>query len=318
MPEGLEDLIVGDGAQLYKRVRESEKWMDATILRKYAEYRETRLHPRTYMNCVSLAPGSQVGARCRKLRIWVSNTAKNQPWEEREMDESAFDFNSGIDSTYKVTIQGRLIDDSEEERLWEELGEIYPERYLSEQSTDDASDDEKDAEDGQTDAEDAKDATAHGEANRESAPDTDPEETKTIRPPAPCFSSFFKKISVEYDRPKELQPDGFVAVEWKKPDGSLRNARNASSQAEFDDLHFERKGDENMNVTIKLYRDESPETYKLDYWLAKICDSKQATREEVNYAVWEYIKYWGLPRDEATRKITCDDWFRNVSSCSEL
>jgi len=49
------------------------------------------------------------------LRIFVSNTAKDQPWQvsDRPLDENAFDFDTGQIPTFRVKIEGRLLDDEE-------------------------------------------------------------------------------------------------------------------------------------------------------------------------------------------------------------
>jgi len=49
------------------------------------------------------------------MRIFVSNTAKDQPWQvsDRPLDENAFDFDTGQIPTFRVKIEGKLLDDEE-------------------------------------------------------------------------------------------------------------------------------------------------------------------------------------------------------------
>jgi SWI/SNF-related matrix-associated actin-dependent regulator of chromatin subfamily D len=49
------------------------------------------------------------------MRIFVSNTAKDQPWQvsDRPLDENAFDFDTGQIATFRVRIEGVLLDDEE-------------------------------------------------------------------------------------------------------------------------------------------------------------------------------------------------------------
>ena len=304
-PEGVDELIIGDNAKIYRRQREQEKEMDAIILRTYARYRELVKQPRTQLCCLGQEPGAFVKLRQRTLRISIFNTAKNQPWESKELDDGAFDFNSGVDSTYRVTIRGTMLpSDDKEEAMWKSLEEGIEERYK-----DDASDQEE------LSPEEAKEyefSAAYRDENGEMHWEKT-RKKKPIRPKDPKLSQLFKRIFVEYERPKELQPDGFKAVEWTKPEGLPAGLKNLPRAADFGDLNFERKGDENMNVTINLFRDEQPEYFKLSKELEEICMSTEATREEIVWGLWEYIKYFELPRDDENRRITCDENFKNVS-----
>jgi SWI/SNF-related matrix-associated actin-dependent regulator of chromatin subfamily D len=82
--------------------------------------------------------------------------------------------------------------------------------------------------------------------------------------------------------------------------------------ADFDEFTFKRNGDENMNITINLYRHEDPERYELSPDLAEIVDMHEATRQEAVMAVWEYIKLMNLQEDEEKRNFRCDDLLRKV------
>ncbi|KAA8565913.1 hypothetical protein EYC84_009724 [Monilinia fructicola] len=54
--------------------------------------------------------------RHRTLRIWISNTVEDQPWQsDNTLDVDAFDFSTNMDSSFRVRIEGRLLDDDEED-----------------------------------------------------------------------------------------------------------------------------------------------------------------------------------------------------------
>src|SRR5579862_8529805 len=110
------------------------------------------------------------------MRIWVSNTAENQPWQANSLDENAFDFSTGIEATYKVRIEGRLLDDEDDKDL-------------------------SDAEDSEDETEKDEDAMDEDNAEPKS-------KAKARPPPQPRkkLPHFFKSISVEFDRSKTLQP----------------------------------------------------------------------------------------------------------------
>ena len=128
------------------------------------------------------------------------------------------------------------------------------------------------------------------------------------------FSHFFKAFTVDFDRGRG-QTGADVNVEWKKPDRAPASS-NLPAAADFDELTFKRSGDENMNITINLYRDESPpnERFELSPELAEIVDMKEGTRPEIIMGLWEYIKLMGLQEDEEKRNFRCDELLRMVSS----
>ena len=264
IPDGIEDSIVGNGVQEYKRLREVERRLDATMMRKRLELQEH---------------GVRSTHRTKKLRIWISNTAENQPWQGKELDENAFDFNSGAEATYKVQIVGKLLDDEDD---------------LKVQNTE----------------KETNGAGSDPEASQEGKDNSSQKATET-EPSQPRFSQFFKSISIELDRAKALQQDASNMIEWKKPTVAP-NAQPLPTSADFDSLQFERKSDENINCTINLYRDERPERFALTKELSEVVEGDDATREQVMTAMWMYIKAQGLQRDEEKRLIQCDDVLRAV------
>jgi SWI/SNF-related matrix-associated actin-dependent regulator of chromatin subfamily D len=111
---------------------------------------------------------------------------------------------------------------------------------------------------------------------------------------------------VEFEKAKGMPTEAMTQIEWKKQAGA----------ADFDCLEFERKGDENLNVTINLVRDEVPERFRLSQALSQTLDAEEADRAEVVMGIWEYVKAQNLQEDEEKRSVRCDDRLRQVS-CSQ-
>ena len=286
MPENVEKLIIGDGVQQYKRLRAVERRLDAVMMRKYLDMGD------------SVDGRSGFSARQssrKKLKLWISNTAENQPWQENGMGESTFDFHMGEEASYKVRIQGQLIDDDDQEE-----------------------DEEEDEDKGQK-AEDSssRPGTAEG-------PDGEKKEGKKEPPSLPGhprlrsqertkLSHFFKSITVDFHRDKNLQPEQMTQIEWKK---ATSNTGVVNPATDFDSLEFDRKSDENINCTINLYWDEPPERerFLLDKPLSELLDTEVDDRASIIMHIWEYVKAMGLQHDENKRQIHCDDRMKAVRS----
>lgn len=103
LPDGIEDICIGDSVQRYRELQEVERQLDATMMRKKLEATDTVLHPPTH--------------RYGTMRIWISNTAENQPWQGGAGDGDGFDFDSGTNPTYRVKVQGRLLPDDTDRGL---------------------------------------------------------------------------------------------------------------------------------------------------------------------------------------------------------
>jgi SWI/SNF-related matrix-associated actin-dependent regulator of chromatin subfamily D len=213
--------------------------------------------------------------RYKTMAIHIRNSAENQPWQLGGLDEGAFDFSTGVEATYKVEMAGRMIDLSDDE---------------------DSDSDEE-------------------EENDPDAMDHDGTEKKTHKPkPAPKnMSHYFKAISVEFDRPRSLQPDGMASIEWKKPSFPV-NSSNPPPAADFSNFVFRRKGDENMNITISIFRDENPEVFTLSPELANLLDAKEETKAGAVMLIWEYAKLMNLLEDEEKRVFRCDKELKAVCS----
>lgn len=272
IPDGVEGIVIGDGVQRYRNLREVERRLDAVMMRKRLDMQDSMLRNQR---------------RLRTMHIWISNTANEQPWQQTGMDPENFDFGSESNATYRVKIEGRLLPDADE---------------LAEES--------KDTDNTETSAE--KDPDAMEQDGEDSAKKSTPSKPKAPSPlPRTKLSHFFKSITIDFDRPRSLQPDGFAQIEWKRPE-SRPGVPNLSPEANFDTLEFERKSDENINITINLVRDETPERYRLSRPLAELLDTEEADRAEVVMGIWTYVRTAGLQEDEESRHIHCDARMRAV------
>ncbi|KAH8730952.1 hypothetical protein GQ44DRAFT_606207 [Phaeosphaeriaceae sp. PMI808] len=248
IPDGVEDICIGDGVARYRELREVERTLDATMMRKKLDVMDSKHHTRA--------------SRYGTMRIWISNTVDNQPWQSSGIDADAFNFESDTNATYRVKIQGRLLDEPADEGL----------------------EDEEDSD---------KDADAMDEDG------ADAQESKLAVKPKP-FSQYFNSIVIDFDRAKSLQPDNFTQIEWKRPETST------AKDANFSEIEFERKGDENINITINLQRYQNPELFRLSKPLAELLDTDEEDRAGVLMGIWEYARSQHLQQDDDERKFACD------------
>ncbi|MCJ1364329.1 hypothetical protein MMC16_003439 [Acarospora aff. strigata] len=277
IPDGVEDIIIGEGVQQYKDLREVERHLDATMMRKRLDIQDSvNRESKSY----------------KTLRIWISNTAENQPWQARGLDENAFDFSTGLEATYRVKIEGRLLEDEDADS------------YLDKDS-----DDEEDVK-----ATGAKDADVM--EHDEEAPQSKTKDTTTAQP-RKKLSHFFKSITVDFDRTKSIQSDSAAMIEWKKSPVHP-NTTSLPPSADFDSLEFERKSDENLNCTISMVRDEDPERYLLSKELSELLDIQEATRGEIITGIWDYVSALGLQEDDEKRGVRCDERLRAVFRTDQL
>lgn len=269
IPEGVEDIIIGNGVQQYKRLREVERKLDAVMMRKRIEFHNAKR-------------GSF--SRDRILKIWVSNTVENQPWQGRSLETDIYDFIPEVEGIYRVKIEGRLMDE-------EALGS-------STESGNNANN--GDAAEHKEDILNAPDGETSGAAESTSG-----WRSKTK------LSHFFKAIAVDFGREKELQADNSPEVEWKKPAHGQNPVMPPA--ADFDCLEFERKSEENINCIIKFYRDEYPERFRLSEALAQVLDTDEADRDSIIFGIWDYVKARNLQPDEEKRLAQCDERLWAVS-----
>ncbi|KAL8781435.1 MAG: hypothetical protein Q9213_005986 [Squamulea squamosa] len=98
IPDGIEEFIIGDGVQQYKRLRDFERRLDATMMRKRLDMQESR---------------HQVTKRHKTMRIWISNTCESLPAQDSGLDP-IYDFSGSTMGLFRLKIEGRLLDDEDD------------------------------------------------------------------------------------------------------------------------------------------------------------------------------------------------------------
>ena len=110
-----------------------------------------------------------------------------------------------------------------------------------------------------------------------------------------------------------LQPDQYTSVTWKKtaPFSKVPPPKDA----DFDSLEFERKGDENINIIVKLVRDEVRERARFSKALADLIGVQEGDRASALQGVYSYIKANNLQEVEHAQQFICDNRMKAV--CGE-
>ena len=257
LPEGIEDVVIGEGVEQYKNMRELEKRLDAAVVRKRLDIQDSV---------------SKTVKKYRTMRIWISNTVENQPWQQQSgQDGSVVTGMSPGSGRFKVKIEGRLLDNN----------------------TDSAEfDDDEDDDDGD-EGENGKDGNDNNSKR-----------------PKQRFSHFFKSVTVDFDKPSMSRPEDFKPIVWNKP--LPASSTSLPPGSDFDSLEFSRPSQENLNVTISLVRDETPERFKLSKELADVLDVDEEDRSGIVLGIWDYIRAMDLQGDEEKRLVRCDDRLRAV------
>lgn len=260
IPDGIEDVVIGEGVQQYKNLRDIEKRMDAAVVRKRLDIQDSI---------------SRTVKKYRTMRIWITNTVENQPWQGAGSNPGS--------GRYKVRIEGRLLDEHNDPDSQDDEDNVQRDA-----SGDDAMDQDKDDENKSKDA--------------------------ATKKPSQRFSHFFKTVTVDFDKPASAVPDEVKPVTWSKPQ-SLPNATTPPQNAEFDSIQFTRASQENLNVTVSLVQDEAQERFKLSKELAEVLDVEEETRSGIVLGIWDYIRAMELQEDEEKRTVRCDHRLRSVSCC---
>lgn len=272
MPDGIEEVVIGEGVQQYKNLHDIEKRLDAAVVRKRLDIQDSI---------------SRTAKKYRTMRIWISNNAENQPWQGSEGDEAGAESGQdGLGSAgYRVKIEGRLLEEEEDREGF---------------SLDDGIEGDGDAmeQDGE-----------EGEKRKEKEKEKEEDSKRSKQ----RFSHFFKGVTVDFDKSSAVPQDETRAITWTKPQ-LAPSVTPIPPSADFDSLQFARSSQENLNVTISLVRDETPERYKLSKELAEVLDVEEETRSGIVLGLWDYIRAMGLQADEEKRLVRCDHRLRTVQS----
>lgn len=266
IPDGIEDVIIGEGVQQYKSLRDLEKRLDASIVRKRLDIQDSI---------------SKTVKKYRTMRIWISNTVENQPWQTGAGQNGAAPGSNPGSGRYKVRIEGRLLDDD------------------TDPTAPDHSEDE------------GENAEENGDTMEHDGQDAEKAKKPAAKRPKQRFSHFFKSITIDFDKSPSSNPEETKTISWTKPQLPA-NAVTLPPIAEFDSLQFSRASQENLNVTISLVRDEAPERYKLSKELAEVLDVEEETRSGIVLGIWDYIRAMGLQEDEEKRLVRCDHRLRAI------
>lgn len=126
------------------------------------------------------------------------------------------------------------------------------------------------------------------------------------------FSNLIKTCVVELARDPASYPAEENLVEWHRPvpnvapQAGTRDGHEAplitASDPGLDGFEIKRKGSEPVKCKIALYLAHTPERYALDPNLAMLLDIKEETRAGVISALWAYIKDRKL-LDERDRRL---------------
>ncbi|EXJ87692.1 hypothetical protein A1O1_04617 [Capronia coronata CBS 617.96] len=100
LPDSIEDLVIGEGVKQYNKLREMEKRLDATMMRKRLEVQDSM---------------SRHQKREKTMRIWISNTCSEQPWQMSQNEEENVAFDSLGEPKYRVEIKGKLLEEPEDD-----------------------------------------------------------------------------------------------------------------------------------------------------------------------------------------------------------
>lgn len=257
IPDGIDDVVIGEGVDQYKNLRDLEKRLDAAIVRKRLDIQDSI---------------SKTVKKYRTMRIWITNTVENQPWQNAGSTPGS--------GRYKVRIEGRLLDDDSDPTT--------PDSDEEKPASDDAMDQDKEEGD---------------------------KEKSGSKKQSQRFSHFFKTVTVDFDKQAIAGSEEMKPITWSKPQVPA-NAPSPPPNAEFDSIQFSRGSQENLNVTVNLVRDETPERFKLSKELAEVLDVEEETRSGIVLGIWDYIRAMELQEDEEKRQVRCDHRLRSVRTAS--
>lgn len=280
LPHDLGEVIPEAGQ--YERMRACERRADAVLARKRFDLQDQLSRPRRAK---------------RTLRIWVSNTASDQPWQVADapqLDDGNFDFESTNIPSWELRVEGKLL----------------PTALAG-----------KGESGGGGDGEDVA---------MEDAGATAGQPVKQVSTgPTPLFTEFIRSVTVEEVKSEPGSYAEGPILEWHKPrpgrqDGS-QHQRSASrppgapQQAQLQQpqqqqqqhkpapgIAVKRKGDADVQVSISLVLDYTPERYKVSPVLQRLLDVREETRAQIVMDIWYYIRANNLLDPEDRRVVHAD------------
>ncbi len=228
----------------------------------------------------------------RTLRIFLSNTAANQPWQKAEAEQRESGAAAGEEG---------------------EKTEADKAKEAAEADKDAAK---------RTDA-DVPSWTLRIEGRlldpsfRSRAGMSETVRAQQSRIGATKFSNLVKTCVVEIQRDQQLYPDGSNIVEWNRPTPTAaplppgyppgsEPPLTASADVALDGFEIKRKGSVPVKVRLALYLAHSPQRFALAPELASLLDIQEETRAGVISALWAYIKERRLLDEKDRRVVRCD------------
>ncbi|KAF3942290.1 hypothetical protein ABW19_dt0204695 [Dactylella cylindrospora] len=253
----------------YNDIRAMERRLDASVMRKRLDVQDAVAKTSKYH---------------KVFRLFISNTAFNQPWQQTSrLDETSYDFSTDAISSFRMKIEGRLLDPDENPDALSEKAEAESSKAAVEPGKDVKKDDAK---------------------------------------PPKKLSQFFKSINVEISRssldPSYGEPS---TVDWQRPSppaAAKPGAPAPAPPADFDGFEFERRLEVSALCTIKLVRDEQPERYQLSQGLQDVLDTAEDSKAGVMLGVWEYSLVHNIQDREDKRYVHCDEKLKKVFKTDKI
>jgi SWI/SNF-related matrix-associated actin-dependent regulator of chromatin subfamily D len=276
IPDGVDDLVIGDVAQRYRALRDVERKLDAVMMNKRLAAKDS---------------GQRYERRSRVMRLWVSSTSPEKEQSDTRMDE-AFDFGEDAGGgTYKMRIEGRLLPDPDDVDDDDDEDDDLDQAKLGDGTTMDLDRPNKSA---------AKPAASKPYFERHKLSHYFKQITISFDPSPHAL-------------PNAAPPP--ASIEWKKPELLANGQHPTSPDANFDALEFERKCDEAMqNVTITLHRSEPGRRVrgKLSEPLAKLLDREYEDFSGAMMGLHSYVRLNGLEQEGHPQHFRCDDALKAV------
>ncbi|PWN45344.1 hypothetical protein IE81DRAFT_308961 [Ceraceosorus guamensis] len=269
-----------------------ERSLDWTVARKRAEVSES----------ISKTPKVK-----RILRIFLSNTCANQPFQR-----------ASADGDVPSTLEGTGVHNAENATASTE----------AEGSNDGGADKAQSSTDAVvTNSADVPSWTLRIEgrlvapSNLSRAASAQAAQAAATRVGAHKFTNMVRAVVVELQRDQALHPNESNMVEWHRPVPTAVPDRSSAavgsagvgepplittSEPALDGLEVKRTGSTPVKAKIVLYPAYTPERYALSPALATLLDVKEETRAGVIAALWGYVKANGLLDENDRRLVRCD------------
>lgn len=275
---------------LYGQLQKDEKSLDWTLARKRAELtdgmnsrppkvsREKSAGTAYRMAYLTTSPLARPQVK-RTLRLFLSNTCANQPWQKEAAAAEASGSNSastasdGIPS-WTLRIEGRLLEPAFRSRATNAKASQATSDRIGAQKFSNLV------------------KTCVVELHRDPAAYPPEENLVEWHRPTPTAA------------PQGKAP-GAGSVTGPSGEGH-ENPLIAAAEPGLDGFEIKRKGTEPVKVTIALYPAYNPERFSLSPELGALLDLKEETRQGVISALWGYIKDRKLLDERDRRLVRCD------------